>query len=74
MNHPSRFSDLSAGDRLIAIGYIAGAVSTLLVSLGSILKLLGSLPEATISYANQTTAGPRPIGGGKGHGYFDIGQ
>ena len=73
MDETPKFSSLSAGDKLLMAGYIAGTISTLLIGLGSIFKMAGNLPGTPVAVgfgAGQPTAKPQPPTSKSN--YFDI--
>jgi hypothetical protein len=53
-NMSRKFSELERAEQLLLLGHVLNAVGVLMLSIGSILRSAGSLPEAPI-----TTSGRR---------------
>lgn len=55
-----KFSELEQADQLLLFGHVLNAVGVLLLSIGSILRSAGSLPETPIT-GNATKKDEAPI-------------
>ena len=72
MDETPKFSSLSAGDKMLMAGYIAGTISSLLVGLGSVIKMAGNLPSTPVAMGlGQGQPATKPQTSAKPN-YFDI--
>jgi hypothetical protein len=71
MNQSNNFNDLDWGDRLLTLGYITGCFSSLLIGLGSVIRLMGELPQAPISHGLGVGGAVQSASSRQSKGYWD---
>ena len=66
------FQELDWGGRLLALGYFTGCLSSFLIGLGSVMRMMGSLPETPIQpgWFAAGNAGKPATGRHSGSSYF----
>ena len=67
------FQELDWGSRLLTLGYITGCISSFLIGLGSVARMMGSLPEIPIQpgWASPGNANKPVTGRNSGNSYFN---
>jgi len=67
------FQELDWGGKLLTMGYFTGCLSSFLIGLGSVVRMMGSLPETPIQpgWFVPGSAGKPLTGRRSGNSYFE---